>query len=87
MSQPMPTIRGAFHGFECDVLFAQYRRDPSDLTCPRCNLPGTMAVLAFVLPEPVDEDLYTETVPSGRYAVAVRCDTCAHAILLNMEGN
>lgn len=80
MRADLPTPKSAFTDCEALDLLAQYRRDPSSLTCPRCEERGAMEVLAFIEPE-VDEDgLATMCSPEGKYAAAVYCHGCGSAI-------
>jgi len=75
----LPEPVGRFTDAEALELLLAYRRDPSDVPCPRCG-PGTIEVLGFV--EPVaDEDGYAAlTAPEGEYAAALYCHGCRRAI-------
>jgi hypothetical protein len=75
----LPQPRGPFSDAEALELLLAYRRDPSNLACPRCG-PATIEVLAFIEPE-IDADGFASvTVPEGEYAAALYCHVCQRAI-------
>lgn len=82
-----PQPRGPFGDAEALELLLAYRKDPSDVPCPRCG-PDNIEVLAFIEPE-IDKNGFAEiSEPEGVYAAALYCHTCHHAIgiLVGMGG-
>ncbi len=76
----MPEIKGQFDKYDALDLIIDYRKDPSNLSCPSCQLEGTMQVLAFIEPEIDPQGCATITEPEGRYAAAIYCHVCKKSI-------
>jgi hypothetical protein len=75
----LPQPKGPFSDGEALELLMAYRKDPSDVPCPRCG-PDTIEVLAFIEPEIDSNGFASVTDPEGEYAAALYCHTCKRAI-------
>lgn len=77
--ESLPQPKGPFSDAEALELLLAYRRDPSNISCPRCG-PETIEVLAFIEPEIDPNGFASVTDPKGEYAAALYCHTCQRAI-------
>ena len=76
----LPQPVGSFSDTEALEMLRAYRRDPTNVPCPRCG-PDLVEVLGFIRPDGVGEDGTAELVePEGAYAAALFCHQCRHAI-------
>ena len=75
----LPQPKGPFSDAEALELLMAYRKDPSDVPCPRCG-PDTIEVLAFIEPEIDPNGFASVTDPEGEYAAALYCHHCKRAI-------
>ena len=75
----LPQPKGPFTDAEALELLMAYRKDPSNVPCPRCG-PDTIEVLAFNEPEIDSNGFAWVTDPEGEYAAALYCHTCKRAI-------
>lgn len=79
MHRTLPRPSGEFTTGEAHELLVAYRKDPSDVSCPRCG-PESIEVLAFVEIQ-VDPDGRTAvTAPEGDYAATLFCHRCRRGI-------
>jgi hypothetical protein len=75
----LPQPKGPFSDAEALELLMGYRKDPSDVPCPRCG-PDSIEVLAFIEPEIDPNGFASVTEPEGEYAAALYCHHCQRAI-------
>lgn len=76
---PLPQPKGPFSDAEALELLLAYRKDPSNVPCPRCG-PDQIEVLAFIEPEIDPNGFASMTDPEGEYAAALYCHTCERAV-------
>jgi hypothetical protein len=75
----LPQPKGPFTDAEALELLMAYRKDPSNVPCPRCG-PEQIEVLAFIEPEIDPNGFASVTDPEGEYAAALYCHTCCRAV-------
>lgn len=74
-----PDVKGAFTDKEAFQLRASCKKDPSNISCPKCG-PDQIEVLAFIEPAIDDQGFATLTEPEDEYAMVLYCHTCERAI-------
>jgi hypothetical protein len=75
----LPQPQGPFSDAEALELLMAYRKDPSDVPCPRRG-PEHIEILAFIEPEIDPNGFASVTEPEGDYAAALYCHNCQRAI-------
>ncbi len=75
----LPTPSGPFTDTEALELLMAYRKDPSDLPCPKCG-PDQIEILAFIEPVIDPNGFATVKDPVEQYAAAVYCHGCNRAV-------
>lgn len=82
----LPRPRASFQDDEALVLLEQYKADPSDLRCPKCDLgefsdcASSVEVLAFIETVLPRDGYAIVKPPVDEYAVALYCHSCDRAI-------
>lgn len=77
--EALPQPKGPFSDAESLELLLAYRKDPSNVPCPRCG-PDNIEVLAFIEPEIDPNGFASVTEPLGEYAAALYCHSCERAV-------
>jgi len=75
----LPQPKGPFSDSEALTLLLAYRKDPSNVPCPRCGLEH-VEVLGFIEPDVDPGGFARATEPEGEYAVALYCHQCERAV-------
>jgi len=80
----LPQPQGPFSDAEALELLMAYRKDPSDVPCPKCG-PDHIEVVCYLDARNMEKGRVVPTSPDDDYTVVLYCHACGRAAALDLS--